>query len=237
MPIQIIPNNERRSFGEEVLSGLNAAQPGIQAFLDKREQQQKEQQEQLKKQRAFQQAGLDPSIANLPEAFQQAIAKQKFALPEKPMSKLQEAQQKLAEERTKALQGEQDLFNNYFGNNQGQQSDQTNQLDQTNQEAQGMPEQQQRQVDPNNPQSWPEDVLTKMAGFANQPGKRGVIGNIAKNEKDRRDAEKKAKHDQFLEDRKYNTEFSKKAEEEVEGIRNSLSKKEFSLNLHNLIDT
>jgi hypothetical protein len=62
-----------------------------------------------------------------------------------------------------------------------------------------------------------------------------ALGREARMAKD--SALKEQRHNQDVErqtfesERKYNTDFSKKAEEEVEGIRNSLSKKEFSLNL------
>ena len=71
MPIQIIPNNERRSFGEEVLSGLNAAQPALQGFFDKREQQyQLEQEDQSLKRQGF-----DLSGVKTPELRKELVSK------------------------------------------------------------------------------------------------------------------------------------------------------------------
>ena len=50
MPIQIIPNNQKKSSVEQILSGINEAVPGIQNFLKQDlERQQLEQSQQAMK--------------------------------------------------------------------------------------------------------------------------------------------------------------------------------------------
>lgn len=65
--VQIIPNNQRRSFGEQVLAGVNEAVPGIQQYLQKNQQMKQMQQEN----EAAKQMGFDLSGITDPQTRQQ----------------------------------------------------------------------------------------------------------------------------------------------------------------------
>jgi hypothetical protein len=133
---------------------------------------------------AVQQLGLDPAILQLPEQAQAEYFKQIFA-PQKQMTPLQQSQKSLADERLKALQGQQDLFKQLTGSARDQ-----------NQREPGMESGEQNLLS-----QLPEDNLRQLSAFAGQPGEQGVIGNIAKSELERRSGEKKektAKEKQFF---------------------------------------
>jgi hypothetical protein len=110
-------------------------------------------------------------------------------------------QQKIDVSKQKLGQGQQ-LFSQLFGTNQPQ-SNQQNQ-----QQNQALPQQQQ-QIDPQNPSSWPEELVNKARAFAGQPGDSGIIGQMAENEFQNRLKDKSRSWE--LEDlaRKEETEVSK----------------------------
>ena len=204
--VQVLPNNKRPSFSEQVNQGLNAAIPAIQSFLQQREMQQQKQQQM----QALQKLGIDPSVAQLPENAQAEYFKNAFAR-EKPLDALQQA-------KLEALQRNKNLFEKF--------GDQFDTVDQK-------PTQQQTSVE-----NVPEQTLRQIAAFAGQPGQEGTIGNMAKAELDRREKEKKLGREEFLEERKFHSDLSKKSLERADVMRESIPKKESALDLaRNAIET
>lgn len=200
---------------------------GLQKSMEMLEQYRNMQQQK----QAYEQLGLDPAIQHLPPEGRQAAFKQAFA-PEKQMTPLQQTQQQLAQERLKALQSQQSRFDSLLGRNQNpQQQDMMPGQDQQQGQQQGQP----GQFDIRNV---PDEVLDQFAPFSGQPGEEGVIGNMAKSEKERRKEEKVLQRKEFGEERKYHSEFSKKAEEEANQLRTSIPKKEMALNFaRNAVET
>ncbi len=78
--VQIIPNNQRRSFGEEVLSGVNAAVPGIQEFLSGHENRRNQDLMRNQENEAAKRMGLDLSGISDPKMREKAF---EFAMKEK----------------------------------------------------------------------------------------------------------------------------------------------------------
>lgn len=188
--VQVIgPGTRKPSFGERLSTGIGRGLEFSQQLMQ--QQQALQQQEQARM--AAEQLGLDPSVLQLPEHAQAAYFKQAFA-PEKQMTPLQQSQQRLAEERLKALQGQQDLFKQLTGQGQIQQP--------------GMETQEQGLLS-----QLPEDNLRQLSAFAGQPGQQGTIGTMAKNELDRRKQEKEFS----LKEKKLSPEF--KREQQLESAQ------------------
>lgn len=183
--VQIIPNNQRRSFGEQVLAGLNEAAPGIQQYFQQQQQQQQQEMQSQQARQAVEQLGLDPAVLNLPQQGQAAYFKSKFA-PEKQMTDLQHSQKMLNEEKLKALQSNQKLFSSLRGEDNSHMSEGG----------------QQPSEDFNFDLSKaPNDKLRQVAAFAGQPGEEGILGNFAKNEIDdrrRKNEERTAKEKEYF---------------------------------------
>ena len=161
--VQIIPARQRRpSTGEQLMGGLTGAVNAYQQMAQQQSQRQ-----------AIDKA--IPEAAGLPPEYQKMAyeSKLKGKMPEKPLTDLQKAQQRLAEERAKNLQQQNDFFNKLMGNQEQVES------------SQGI-QQSQQGFDVNHPESWSQEELNKAAGFAKQQGQLGIIGNIAQNEIERR---------------------------------------------------
>lgn len=228
--VQIIPAAQRKpSFGEQI-------GPNIARTLDLGQQlmQQQQQQQQIAKENAFaEKLGLDLSGTSDPKTRQALMVEALKMQSKNQLNPLQEAQKQLAEARTSQARGQTSFFDELMG--RGNQQDAQFDQSQGQQQSPGMerfPEtRQQTQIDPQNPQTWPEDALKKAAGFRGQPGQTGVIGNIAQAELDRRKEEEKKGKEEFYREREYHTSFSKDAEKEAEQLRSNLGKKEMSLNL------
>lgn len=175
--IQIIPENRKPTTGERFAQAFSGLASGASQFLQSQREKQQTQQRQEQAIQAIQELGLDPSILQLPKEAQTAYFKQAFA-PEKQMTPLQQSQQRLAEERLKALQGQQELFGRLLSGKQQVPS----------QEQAGMAPEGQDMLS-----QMPEDNLRQLSAFAGQPGEAGIFGNIAKSELDRRKDETKEK--------------------------------------------
>lgn len=184
---------------------------GMQSIAQQAQQYQQQQQTA----KALQQMGVDPSVMHAPPEAQAAYFKQQFA-PEKTETALQQSQRQLNEEKLNALKGNQKLFDKLRGGGQQEQASQGQMPQESS--SPGL-----EQAD--------EATLREISAFAGQPGQEGTLGNMAKSELERREKQENIKRKSFEEERVYHTQFSKKAEEEVENLRNNLSKKEMSLNL------
>lgn len=185
-------------------------------------------------------------LARFPEA-RKSYFEQMFPAPEKPMTPLQQAQMQDYMSKIQQRERQGKLFEGFFGS-EGEgapQQDFTSQIlgkgpeQAATQGALATTEQPQapgQKVDMRNPQTWPEDLLKKAAGFAGQPTQEGVFGNIAKAELDRREQAKKETKELrkeertiFEGERTYQTSFSRKAEEEADTLRTTIPKKEMAL--------
>lgn len=144
--------------------------------------QQKGQQEEAAKK-----LGLDPSVFSLPEQAQAEYFKNAFAT-EKGPTPLQESQMKLNEEKLNALKGRQQLFQRLSSGQEGQ--------------VQAGTEQEQNVLS-----SMSENNLSQLAAFAGQPGEEGVIGNIAKAEKEKRNETEKLSREEKIQKRKEDVKF------------------------------
>jgi len=94
--VQVLQNNKKPSFSEQISRGIDAAIPGIQGFLQQREMQQTQQAQA----RALQQAGIDPSVLNLPPEAKSEYFKNAFT-KEKGLNPLQLSQKDLIDKKLK----------------------------------------------------------------------------------------------------------------------------------------
>ncbi len=195
--VQVLPNNQKPSFSSQVNSGINAAMPALQQFMDQKQQQNQI----LGQQKAVEKLGLDPSILNLPPSAQSEYFKNAFS-QEKQLTPLQQSQKSLNEEKLSALKGKQKLFGQLF---QGQENQQGQEPGQQGSNQQKMPKSQGQ----NQLQQMPEQNLQQLASFAGQPGEEGIIGNMAKSELDRRSKEMEKSESRYKMTRKEETELSK----------------------------
>lgn len=197
--VQILEAPERRKgFMESLMSGVAEGLPNaIQQFQQYNQQQQQQQRQQQLMQRENQQImknwGADLSGVVDPKTRQIIVSELlKQGAPAKPLNPLQQSQKALTEARIKDLEGTGGFFNEIMGaqGGQGDQETSPDQMQDINQQIMEGPEQQTTQQ----PQGFdisklPEDTLRKISGFKGQPGKKGVIGNIAQTELDRRKEE------------------------------------------------
>jgi len=135
---------------ESLLGGLAESVP--QAF--------QQFQNQNRQREAAEKLGLDPAVFALPQEGQAAYFKSKFA-PEKQMSPLQETQQRLAEEKLKALQGQQDIFDRLKG------------------KQPTIGKEPRLEAQETGIGSFSDMDLRELAAFKGQPGQAGILGNIA----------------------------------------------------------
>lgn len=198
--VTVLPQVDRSpSFGQRLSQGIGGGlEMGSQIY---NEHQKKE---------AFQSLGIDPRVANLPKEAQGAYFKQIFA-PEKQMTPLQQSQQKLAEERLKALQGQQNLYQRLFGDEQSEVPSKNPISSQSQQGQSGF-----------DLSIIPEDKLKQGAAFAGQPGEAGVLGNMFKGELERRGEEKKYSFEREKLGRHEETEISKPVLIEMNQIRKNI---------------
>lgn len=164
------------SFLQSLLGG---AVSGIQPALEKYQGLQKEAQQKQALKSKF-----GEEIANLPPEMQKIYAQELFKnefAPKghKPLTELQQSQKALADERLKALQGQQKLFGQLTGEDQ---------------EASPMGQEEgfEGQEAPLSKKGWssvPDDLLDQVAMFAGQEGAPGILGSGAKAEKDKRQRE------------------------------------------------
>lgn len=148
--------------------------------------QQKGQQEEAAKK-----LGLDPSVFSLPEQAQAEYFKNQFA-QEKPLTALQQSQMKLNEEKLNALKNQQNLFQQLRSG-------------QTGQQPPGQPQNQLQDQDILS--SISEDKLDQFAAFAGQPGEMGIIGNMFKAEKEKRNETEKLSREEKIQKRKEDVKF------------------------------
>ena len=166
--VQILSNNEKRSFLEQILSGANEAIPGIQKHLDTQNRR-----DAMEKAGFGDLAGLDPDLAKA-----LAVERLKGQRPEKPLTSLQQSQEELNRFKLKQAQAQEALFNKFKGKNQQQQESTQNEPDQSQSEEEALAQ-------------WPIDELKEIAAFKGQPGQQGILGNIASNEIERREKKEK----------------------------------------------
>lgn len=205
--VQMIPATERKpSFGEKLGAGVDR---GV-SFLNQMMQQQQQA-------KALQQMGIDPGILSLPESGQSAYFKSKFPV-EKSMTPLQQAQQRLAEQKASQAEATGSFFNRLMKERQPiSQSGEVQRGEQVPQEQFGL-------------EMLPQDELRQLASFAGQPGEAGIVGNMAKDVVERQEKEKKLEREEFESERTYHTGYSKELEKNVNQLRESLPKKEMALN-------
>lgn len=162
------------STGERLSAGIGSALQLGQQFMQERERAIAERQQQQQLESAYQQLGIPPGTP--PELAKIHLAeKLRGQRPEKPLTSLQQSQQALNEEKLKALQGQEDLFSKLAGGKPI--------ASQPGQETGVQP-----QADISNTD---ESLLRQVASFKGQPGKPGILGNMAQAELDRRKEEKK----------------------------------------------
>lgn len=226
--VTILPPVE--SFGSAL--GRTIGQTGGNAFSDIIKGRQQRAQMQQENAQIKKQTGVDLSGITDPNERKAILVESLRG--QRPLNPLQEAQMKLAEARTSQAQGQTGLFQNLLGGGQsnfGQQlaGDGQQQSSQMDMQAAGQPQ----QFDMRNPQTWSEDQVRKVAGFAGQPGQEGVIGNIAKQELERRkdvqkqqkEEEKLTRHEQFEREklgRHEETEISKPVLIELNQMRKNI---------------
>jgi hypothetical protein len=113
--VQIIPNNQRRSFGEQLLAGVNESIPGIKQHLDNQNQMKQMQQQMQQENETAKQMGFDLSGITDPKTRQQmfGLAMQGANQQGLEMLKQQGKQQQIGQK--------QDFLSNLFGGGQEQQ--------------------------------------------------------------------------------------------------------------------
>ncbi len=221
--VQIIPRQE--TFLERISPGLqNMAEAGGQIAGRHMSQQRQKQEQQMQRQKqmnALQLMGLDPSIAELPEQAQSAYFKSKFPV-EKPMTNLQKSQEELNRAKIREIESVENLFSGKKNKPEGFHDHFEDDGSDPLEFVQGRP----------------VEELQTLAGLQGQPGAKGIMGNIAQAELDRRMTEKKEKTRSFETERAFQSSYSKKAEEDANKLRESLPKKEMALNFaRNAVET
>lgn len=208
--VQVLKAPERKpTIGQRLSQGIGRGLEMGSQLMQQRQAQ--EQQAQASKQLSDL-VGFD--VSHFPPEMQQSILVETLK-GSKPLTPLQESQKALADERLRALQGQQEFFKKISGKTE-------------------VPSE---NIQDFIPQKHPQDFLTsisednlrQLSSFAGQPGEQGIIGNFAKSELDRREKQEAFKRKEFGEERAYHTQFSKTAEEEAESIRSALPKIEMSL--------
>lgn len=199
-----------KSTSERFFDAIGAgAEAGAQSLMSQKHQAEQKQ--------LYEELGIDPAISKLPKEAQAAYFKQQFA-SERQMTPLQESQQKLAEERLKALQSQQDLFNQFTGKNASTAKEEKNDSIQLNPQQRSALSQ------------MPEENLIQLAPFAGQPGEMGILGNFAKGELERRKEEKKIDRQTFESEREFAYKRAGKILEEADKARNTLPIREAAVN-------
>lgn len=169
------------------------------------------------RQQAVKDLGLDPRILQLPEQAQVEYFKKAFT-PEKGMTPLQESQLKLNEERLKALQSQQKLFEQMDTQEEPKKSKIFKAPFKTEIELEESPKQK------NGLSQVSEETLRKIAGFKGQPGEAGIRGNIAQAELDAREKKQKTSEGMQAELRKETlparTEIAERGDSARRGIEN-----------------
>jgi hypothetical protein len=212
---------------------LEKISPGLQSFaeaggqiagrhMSQQRQQQELQMHKKKQMQALELMGLDPSIAEMPEQAQAAYFKSKFPV-EKPMTSLQKSQEDLNKARMREIDSVENLFKGG-----------------KNKKPEGFDDH--FEDDGNDPLEFvknrPDAELQILAGLKGQPGAKGIMGNIAQAELDRKKEEEKEKKRSFESNRAFQSSYSKKAEEDANKLRESLPKKEMALNFaRNAVET
>lgn len=217
-----LPGREQKtSTSERFARAVSAGAEGLMGHL-----QQKQQRQQI--QQALTQRGLDPSVLDLPEAAQQAYFKQQFAQGPKPLNPLQEAQRDAALAKQKYYEENQKLFGNLMGGQpqQGPQDFQNQVMREPSQELLDQPQPKgsaQPQFDLEDPQTWPDTMISKARAFKGQPGIQGIFGNMANDEAERREKEEKTTKEktekQETVERDISKERTKKITEKAEDWR------------------
>lgn len=181
-----IYENKRQSTGERLSQGLSRGLDFASQFAENHIQKQKEAQ-------ALKQMGIDPDVANLPENAKAEYFKHAFAR-EKGLTPLQESQKRLSDARLRDLEETQNFEQRLRGKNQ------PIDINQNDQEF----------VDSKIPDiDLSEDELSHYAGHAGQPGKRGVLGNIAKTKIEKKEKDVIAEQKRFEADREFHTKVSR----------------------------
>lgn len=248
--VQIIEENRKRTSGENVIEALKGAIESYSQFQEGKRQKQSQQLqgEQLSKLTGQDLSGLDPETQKMAAQLflqgrnQQALELLKQSKYEKPLTPLQEAQKKLAEAKISDIEATEDFFNQVMGGRQQQPYTQDeNQI--LNQQMMESPEQesltpQEQQKTVFDFKDLDENKLRQLSAWAGYPGKKGAIGNGAKNEMDRRKEEKKTTRQTFESERQYHSGYTKELEKNANLMRDMIPKKEMSLDFaRNAIET
>ncbi len=213
-----LPIRPERQRGPSLSQGLGNVANAYSQYSQEKEiaKQQKMQQEAIAKQ--------FPELAGMPPEMQKAAIPQ-LLKGRQGMTPLQQTQEQLNRARLDQIQEQNQMFNQLRGQ-------------QPSQGQPGMEGGQPQQQSQGGIESFPEEALNQMAAFKGQPGKQGVIGNMADTELHRRKEEKKLGREEFQSERGYHSSYSKKAEEAANAMRTSLPKKEMALDFaRNSVET
>ncbi len=184
--VQIIEENRRPTASENFGRAFSGISSALAQHFSQKKQEKAQQMQMQQENEAARQMGIDLSGITDPKMRQQAMASMlqgqnqqqleqlRQQRPQKPLTDLQLSQKALADERLNALQSEQSHFNQIMGN-ETKQSEQQMQIGESAQESLGSPL-----------SKISEDKLSQLAAFKGQPGKKGVMGNAAQAELDKR---------------------------------------------------
>ncbi len=216
MPLQITQPRQKQSFSQQLGNVANA----YSQYSQEKElaMQQKAQQQAIAKQ--------FPELAGMPPEMQKAAIPQLLKGRQGPTA-LQQTQEQLNRARIQQIEEQSQMFDKLRGQNPSQDQSAIG----SGQSYSGVEGEQPQQNQKGGIETFPIETLKQLAAFKGQPGKQGVMGNMADTEINRREQEEKRKREDFQADRSYHSSYSKKAEEEVENIRSNLSKKQMSLAL------
>lgn len=130
--------------------------------------------------------------------------------PQKPLNALQEAQRDKYLAQIDAMKEQSDLFNSLLGNGENRP---TNKPQQQNLFGITKPEEMDQTTNeetkkPFSLSDLPENKLKALAAFEGQPGKIGIIGNMAANEMKKKEKNQEQNLTTFHKDREYHSKFS-----------------------------
>jgi hypothetical protein len=172
------------TFGQKLAGGINKGLDIGQQLYQQHQQRE-----------AMKQLGLPENVS--PEIAKQLISERS----KQNLTPLQQSQKSLADEKLKALQGQQQLFQELSGGKR-----QSNGAEGEG-ESVGL-------------QGAGDEILNQVAAFAGQPGQQGIVGNMAKAEIERREKEKK----QSFEREKFEYKKSSEKEKTVRGEAEAITK-------------
>ena len=204
--VQVLKAGPRKpSFQEQLLGGLEQGLGAYEKYQDFKTQQSEKQ----KISEAYKELGIPAGTP--PELAKTFLAeKLKGQRPEKPLTALQEAQMKLAEQKLSQGQSRQKLFEGLTRNGQESQQQSTDGSDIDTPQNREMI----KNVDDNQ--------LRTVAAFKGQPGEEGIFGNIAQAELDRRQKEADLQEKRSGQKRSEFFEINKPLIKELEDTRKNI---------------